>query len=160
MSWEEFKAFFCTLLYPNISIIYWYKLGKNPWETFLILCFVRTICLILTYKFFDLIFPISKKIPDKYLWQFPGYFKKLYHKFVGNLKSKLVEKFIEILAKRKYFLFFVCNTIPGVPFLPTATVAAAKLTKSQGAFWIILAGNIVKIYILVTTIYHIGSLLK
>jgi len=148
MNGEEVKALIHTLVHLDSSALNWYRLGKSWWETFLILCLVCLGGIVFTFWLVDLVglTNLLERI------QIIRHLQKWYQK----VKNRLVRKLVDFALNHGYFTIFLLNVIPAAIFFTTATIIAAKLTKSKWAFWLIISGNVVKVLILVTWTYWIG----
>ncbi len=150
------------LFYPEVAIISWYHDGRSELWTFLVMISISTLSILASYGLFSgLVLAIKRtlKLPqvreaETRLMKFfhmassPAMVKKLGER-LGNFKN---------FTRYKYLILFVLNLIPFVPYLTLITIIAAKAADLKWpSLLVIIAGNTIKIYLLVKVIYIIGQ---
>lgn len=176
--WEEYRALIYTGVYLDVAAVYWKNIGRSWKEAFFVMCVVNVVGLIIAWGIFGFVFSLPQGISkiSKRLWRFIKYFRFLfrffqwlYRKLVSKPRARLVNRIMRTLSNwrdkyslffivLKYLLFFGFNVVPFSLFFTSATIVAARITKSPGGFWVILAGNLCKVYILVRGTYGLGYL--
>ncbi len=81
-------------------------------------------------------------------------------KWLGRFERRVGEKVIKTVKKHPYGTLFLLNLVPYAPYLSIAAIIAAKIGKIRYGIFPILAGNGVKVIMIVMGVYKFGDLLK
>ena len=145
--------------WTDVAVISWYKTGVDFNSTLIVMLITSTVLICIDYCLLSLIFKGLEWLREKIILLIEKNFDGRRLNFLNSPRKILYEwlrgrpkewgKKLAFWARSPlfYFLLFVLNLIPVVPYISLATIIAAKIVRLRwyAALTIILAGNALKI---------------
>lgn len=159
---------YLTFTYTDAAVISSYTTGREEIYTLMVLLTISTSLILVNYWILGGIVKMVKWMIKKIKKLLPGKRKKREERQSRTKVSKITKKLnewvnewvISKVRKHRYLSLFLLNLIPYALFLSHATIVATKWWKIRYGIFVILAGNGVKVYFVVTLVYLIGDFLK
>lgn len=149
-----FPNLILTIIHPESAIVLARLTGETWWVVLLRIEILSNFVMLGFYEvlrgifwLFNKIFRINLSFRSKANYE---------NKYLKNTKTNMslwVQSTIENLKVHPYILLFILNLIPAIPYLTTATIIAVSALKIQRGMIAVLAGNAVKILVVVLIVF-------